>query len=53
MFMFLPIVIYLFFVAGLIFLIYFFIDHWVTKSLDLKREHNELLREIIRKLESK
>jgi len=53
MFMLLPIVIYLLVLVGLIFLVYFLIDRWVTKSLDLKKEHNELLRKIIEKMENK
>lgn len=49
---FLPVVIGLFYLAilfGILFLIY----TWVNKFIALRREQNDLLREIIQKLDSK
>ena len=42
-------IIYLMFIIGIIYLIY----TWVNKFILLKQEHNDLLREIIKKLDNK
>lgn len=52
MFSFFPILIVLFYltiIAGVLYYVY----TWVNKFLSLKKEHNDLLREIIKKLENK
>lgn len=41
--------VYLAIIAGSLYLIY----HWVTKSIRLKQEHNDLLREIIKRMDNK
>jgi len=43
------IVFYLVILFGILYLIY----RWVNKFISLKQEHNNLLREIIKKMESK
>ena len=48
---FLPLLIVLFYLAilgGIFYLVY----TWVNKFLELKREHNDLLREIIKKMDA-
>jgi hypothetical protein len=45
----LPIIIYFGFIITLAYLIF----KWATKSMSLKKENNELLREIIRRLDNK
>ncbi|MBV6429586.1 MAG: hypothetical protein KIPDCIKN_04146 [Haliscomenobacter sp.] len=45
----LMIIVYLAIIIGLFYLIY----RWVSTIISLKREHNDLLREIIKKLENK
>jgi len=42
-------IIYLMVILGILYLIY----TWVNKFILLKQEHNDLLREIIKKMESK
>ena len=42
-------IIYLTVIIGILYLIY----TWVNKFILLKQEHNDLLREIIKKMESK
>jgi hypothetical protein len=42
------VIVYLAIIAAIIYLIY----KWVTKIIALKQEHNDLLREIIQKIES-
>jgi len=42
-------IIYLMVILGILYLIY----TWVHKFIILKQEHNDLLREIIKKMESK
>ena len=48
-FPFLIIIIYLAIIFGILYLIY----KWVNKFISLKQEHNDLLREIIKKIEPK
>jgi hypothetical protein len=48
-FPFLFVIFYLAIVAAIIYLIY----KWVTKIIALKQEHNDLLKEIIRKMENR
>lgn len=51
-FIFIPIllgIIWLTIVFGLLYLVY----TWVQKFISLKQEHNDLLREIIKKMDSK
>jgi len=36
-----------------IFGVFYFIYKWVTAFISLKQEHNDLLREILKKMESK
>jgi hypothetical protein len=48
-FPFLIIIIYLAIIIGVFYLIY----TWVNKFISLKQEHNDLLREIIKKMENK
>ena len=43
------IVIYLVIIFGILYFIY----KWVNKFISLKEEHNDLLREIIKKMENK
>ena len=45
-FPFLIIIVYLVIVFGILYLIY----KWVNKFISLKQEHNDLLREIIKKM---
>ncbi len=45
----LMIIVYLAIIIGLFYLIY----TWANTIISLKREHNDLLREIIKKLENK
>ena len=42
-------IIYLMVILGILYLIY----TWVSKFILLKQEHNDLLREIIKKMDSK
>ena len=44
---FLPILLYLAMIIGAFYLIY----AWVNKFISLKQEHNDLLREIIKKMD--
>lgn len=44
---FLPILFYLMIIIGVLYLIY----TWVTKFLFFKQEHNDLLRELIKKMD--
>ncbi len=46
---FLFVLIYLAILFGILFLIY----TWVTKFIFLKKEHNDLLREIIKRMDNK
>ena len=46
---FLPILIY----VALVVAILYFIFKWVNTFIQLKQEHNELLKEIIKKMDSK
>ncbi len=48
-FPFLIFIVYLAILFGILYLIY----TWVNKFISLKQEHNDLLREIIKKMESK
>ncbi len=48
-FPFLIVIFYLAITLGILYLIY----RWVSKFISLKQEHNDLLREIIQKMESK
>lgn len=48
---FLPVILMLFVYLGLIFFTFYFVYYLVNKSLVLKREQNELLRQIISKLD--
>jgi hypothetical protein len=48
-FPFLFFIVYLVIIAAIIYMIY----KWVTKIIALKQEHNDLLKEIIRKMESR
>lgn len=51
-FLFFPILmisLYLAIIIGVLYLIY----KWVNKFISLKQQHNDLLREIIKKMESK
>jgi predicted permease len=43
------IIIYLVIIFGIFFLIY----KWVSKFISLKQEHNDFLREIIKKMDNK
>ena len=53
-FPFLMISLYLAIVIGVFYLIYKWVDtKWISKFLSLKQEQNELLREIIKKMENK
>ena len=45
----LMIIIYLGIIVGVFYLIY----KWVTKIISLKQEHNDLLREILKKMDTK
>lgn len=47
----LPVILMLFVYLGLIFFTFYFVYYLVNKSLVLKREQNELLRQIISKLD--
>lgn len=38
---------YLFFVALIIFVLYRIVDGWVNKSLSVRKEQNDLLRELV------
>lgn len=48
-FPFVIIIVYLAILAGIFYLIY----SWVNKFIVLKQEHNDLLREIIKKMDNK
>ena len=47
-----PVLIFLFYLA-VIFLVFYLIYTWVNKIISLKKEHNDLLREIIKKMDNK
>ena len=49
-----PILIFLFYaiVLGIIFFVLFLINKWVTNSISVKREQNELLRELIKVIDT-
>lgn len=51
-FPFFPILMILFYLAMIIGVFYLFYT-WVNKFISLKKEHNDLLREIIKKMENK
>jgi hypothetical protein len=51
-FFFFPLFIFIFYLA-LIFCLFYFIYTWVNKFISLKQEHNDLLREILKKMENK
>ncbi len=48
-----PVILMLFFYLAIVVIVLYLIYKWVTKTISLKQEHNDLLREIIRKLESR
>jgi hypothetical protein len=50
---FIPVVISAIVYFTILFGIFYLIYKWVTKFISLKQEHNDLLREIIKKMESK
>lgn len=52
MFSFFPILIVLFYLTIILAVIYF-VYTWVNKFISLKKEQNDLLREIIKRLENK
>ncbi len=47
-----PILVFLFYIAILV-VVFYLIYTWVNKFISLKKEHNDLLREIIKKMDSK
>ncbi len=51
-FSFIPILIMIFYLAIIVGIIYL-VFTWVNKIIFLKQEHNDLLREIIKKMENK
>ncbi len=51
--MFFPIIIYTLFYLVLIAIAIFFIFTWVNRYFTLKREQNDLLREIVQKMDKK
>ena len=48
-----PILIFLFYIAILVVVVFYLIYTWVNKFISLKKEQNDLLREIIKKMDSK
>ena len=53
MFMIVPIFIYLCIIGAICYAVYLLIDQWVSKSNEIKKEQNALLKEIIKLLEKK
>lgn len=48
-----PVLIIILFYLALLFGIFYLIYRWVTKFLFLKQEHNELLKEIVKKMDNR
>jgi len=51
-FIYFPILMIIFYLA-IIFVVFYLIYKWVNKFISLKQEQNDLLREIIKKMENK
>lgn len=49
--LFIPVLIFLFYLTILLVVAYF-VYTWVTTFISLKREHNDLLREILKKMDN-